>query len=294
MIKRTAATLTTLAAALLLAACQQQVANNGTAPAASGAAPAPSASGAAASSAPVAAPAGLETEDKQVSYLIGYSAAIQSNLAEMKKFGFDIDPQIVMQAMQDQMDGKEARISPEMAGQIEQSVSARIQSVITKRGEEAKAAGEKFLSENKSKEGVKTTESGLQYKVNKEGTGAQAAKGDMLEVEYEGRLVDGTVFDGTKQHPGGRPFSVPLVDDAVIKGWIEGLQLMKEGGEYTLYIPADLAYGAVPQGSKIPANSALVFDVKVLKVEKEGAKKAMEQAMKGAATAKQPDVKGKK
>ena len=87
------------------------------------------------------------------------------------------------------------------------------------------------------------------------------------------------MFDGNK---GGQDFAVPVIDGAVIQGWIEGLQLMKEGGEYTLYIPAKLAYGEQSPSPKIPANSVLVFDIKVKKVEKDGAKKMMQQAQQAA------------
>ena len=117
---------------------------------------------------------------------------------------------------------------------------------------------------------MQTTASGLQYSVKKEGTGAAIAKGDLASVEYEGRLTNGEVFDSNK---GGKDFDVPVVDNTVIKGWIEGLQLMKQGGEYTLYIPADLAYGNASPSPKIPAGSVLVFDIKVNAVRKgEGAK----------------------
>ena len=92
-------------------------------------------------------------------------------------------------------------------------------------------------------------------------------------MEYEGRLTNGEVFDTNK---GQDAFAVPLVDNTVIQGWIEGLQLMKEGGEYTLYIPANLAYGERAPSPKIPANSVLVFDIKVNKVEKGAAKKLLQ------------------
>ena len=265
-----------LAAVFALAACQQQVQNN----AASGAAaPAPAASGASGASgaAPAAsgaaAPAGLDTEAKQVSYLIGYELGKSPVVAELKSNGVEIDTKVLAEAIAESLDGKPSKISEQQAQQLSESLSKKAAEVAEKKAGEAKAAGEKFLEENKGKEGVKTTASGLQYKVNKEGSGAQAAKGDVVSVEYEGRLTNGEVFDTNK---GQDAFAVPLVDNTVIQGWIEGLQLMKEGGEYTLYIPANLAYGERAPSPKIPANSVLVFDIKVNKVEKGAAKKLLQ------------------
>jgi FKBP-type peptidyl-prolyl cis-trans isomerase len=123
--------------------------------------------------------------------------------------------------------------------------------------------GEKFLAENKSKEGVKTTASGLQYKVNKEGTGKSPAATDNVLVHYEGKLLDGTVFDSSIKR--GEPISFPL--NRVIPGWTEGLQLMKEGGKSTLYIPSKLAYGASGAGGAIGPNETLIFEVELIKVK---------------------------
>ncbi len=267
---------TAIAASLVLAACDPQAGRPaGAAPAAS----TPAASGtahAAASGASSAPVAGLDTDSKKLGYMLGYEFATQIQMGEMKKNGVEIDIDSLMQGMNDQMAGKPTSLPEDQARAVLDGVSKKMQEAALKRASEASAAGEKFLSENKTKEGIKTTESGLQYKVNKEGTGAQIGKGDLASVEYEGRLTDGTVFDGTKLH-GGQAFDVPVIDGAVIAGWIEGLQLMKEGGEYTLYIPAKLAYGERDQ-AKIPANSVLVFDIKVNKVEKDGANKLMQQA----------------
>lgn len=127
-------------------------------------------------------------------------------------------------------------------------------------------AGENFLQKNKTAKGVKTTASGLQYKINHEGHGRHPKANDVVTVTYEGKLVDGTVFDSTKQH-GGQPATFPL--NQVIAGWTEGLQLMKEGSDYTFYIPANLAYGDQDVGDGIiPPNSTLIFNVKLLKIGK--------------------------
>jgi FKBP-type peptidyl-prolyl cis-trans isomerase len=124
-------------------------------------------------------------------------------------------------------------------------------------------AGKAFLAENVTKEGVKTTASGLQYKVLTEGKGKQPAATDKVKVHYEGRLLDGTVFDSSYKR--GEPLSFPL--NGVIEGWIEGLQLMSTGSKFQFYIPQELAYG--PQGNApvIPGGSTLIFDVELLGIE---------------------------
>ncbi|WP_100113688.1 FKBP-type peptidyl-prolyl cis-trans isomerase [Snodgrassella alvi] len=124
-------------------------------------------------------------------------------------------------------------------------------------------AGDEFLAKNKTAPGVKTTASGLQYKINHEGSGKKPKATDMVTVQYEGRLIDGTVFDSTAQR-NNQPATFPL--NGVISGWTEGLQLMSEGSEFTFYIPANLAYGEQSPTSAIPANSVLIFDVKLLKI----------------------------
>ncbi|EMP54100.1 peptidylprolyl isomerase, FKBP-type [Marinobacter santoriniensis NKSG1] len=124
-----------------------------------------------------------------------------------------------------------------------------------------KEAGEAFLAENAKKEGVKTTESGLQYKVIKEGTGAKPAADDTVKVHYTGELLSGKVFDSSRER--GEPVTFTL--NQVIPGWTEGLQLMSEGARYKLYIPSELAYG--PGGNRaIGPNETLVFDVELLAI----------------------------
>lgn len=265
MKKTTLAVLTVLA----LAACSQGTPNtnnnNASGAATSGTTPA-AASGAA------AAPKGLETDVKQISYVFGYEMGGQ--LAEIKKNGGEVDVKVLAEAIQDQLDGKPSKLTPEQSDQAVKKFMEDMKNNVEKKAKEAKEAGEKFLTENKAKEGVKVTDSGLQYKVVKEGTGDSPVLGDGVMVEYTGKLIDGTEFDSTKAH-GGQPFAVPLTGDSVIKGWTEGLQFMKEGGEYTLYIPANLAYGENSPTPKIPANSVLVFDMKVVKIEKGAAKEGL-------------------
>ena len=123
--------------------------------------------------------------------------------------------------------------------------------------------GEKFLAENKTKEGVKTTASGLQYKITREGTGKSPKATDKVTVHYEGKLIDGTIFDSSIQR--GEPATFPL--NGVIRGWTEGFQLFKEGTKATLYIPSDLGYGASGSPPKIGPNATLIFDVELIKVQ---------------------------
>lgn len=257
-----------LTALFALAACNQQANTNKSA--ASGTAAASSAG----SSAAASVPAGLEGTEKQLSYLLGYEISTQLDLAGLKKSGITIDKDALFAAIEDQMAGTPSKMTPEQVQAVMTSVTEKMQAAAAKEAEAAAAAGKQWLEANKSKEGVQTTASGLQYSVKKEGTGAAIAKGDLVSVEYEGRLTNGEVFDSNK---GGKDFDVPVVDNTVIKGWIEGLQLMKQGGEYTLYIPADLAYGNASPSPKIPAGSVLVFDIKVNAVRKGEGTKLVEQ-----------------
>jgi len=122
--------------------------------------------------------------------------------------------------------------------------------------------GKAFLEQNANKEGVITTASGLQYKVLKEGTGKQPRVLDRVTVNYEGRHLNGEVFDSSYQR--GKPATFPL--NRVIKGWTEGVQLMKEGAKYRLYVPYKLGYGDTGAGRKIGPRETLIFDVELIKV----------------------------
>jgi len=123
--------------------------------------------------------------------------------------------------------------------------------------------GQKFLKDNASKEGVKTTASGLQYKITKEGTGKAPKASDTVVVHYKGTLIDGTEFDSSFKR--GEPATFPL--NRVIPGWTEGLQLVKEGGKATLYIPSELAYGKRGAGGTIGPDETLIFEVELVKIQ---------------------------
>lgn len=130
-------------------------------------------------------------------------------------------------------------------------------------GKIKKAEGEKYLAENAKNEGVTTTASGLQYKVLKEGTGKSPKATDNVKCHYEGFLTDGTLFDSSIQR--GEPATFPL--GGVIKGWTEGLQLMKEGGKTRFFIPYNLAYGEAGAAGSIPPYATLIFDVELIEVK---------------------------
>lgn len=132
-----------------------------------------------------------------------------------------------------------------------------------KAGEVNAKAGKEYLANNAKEEGVKVTESGLQYLVVKEGNGKKPGPNDVVTVHYTGRLIDGTVFDSSVERGEPATFAV----GQVISGWVEGLQLMSEGSAYRLFIPSELAYGEHGTGP-IQPNSTLIFDVQLLKVGK--------------------------
>lgn len=173
----------------------------------------------------------------------------------------NLDKEAFNEAVAAAFDGKETKISAEEAQKL---IQEYLQELTSKKEAQIKAVGEKFLAENGKKENVITTASGLQYMVEKEGTGAQPAATDEVTVHYTGKLLDGTVFDSSVSR--GEPATFPL--NRVFPGWTEGVQLMKEGGKYTFFIPSDLAYG--PQGvpNAIPPHSTLIFDVELIKVIK--------------------------
>lgn len=125
-----------------------------------------------------------------------------------------------------------------------------------------KAAGEKFLAENAKKQGIVALPSGLQYEVIKEGNGKKPSATDRVQCHYEGTLIDGTVFDSSIKRGEPAVFGV----NQVIRGWVEALQLMKEGAKWRLYIPYNMAYGENGAGEMIPPYSALIFDVELIKV----------------------------
>jgi FKBP-type peptidyl-prolyl cis-trans isomerase len=199
----------------------------------------------------------LNNDRDSVSYTIGNS--IGQSLA---KDGLtQLNEDIMIKAMRQAIQGTESQIDRAKAGKL---IRAYVTNIKKKAGEEAKAAGEKFLAENKAKDGVTTTESGLQYEVITEGNGAKPLATDKVKVAYKGTLIDGTEFDANSET------SFPL--NGVIKGWTEGVQLMSVGSKYRFVIPSELAYGDRQAGAKIKPNSTLVFEIELIDIIKEEAK----------------------
>jgi len=159
--------------------------------------------------------------------------------------------------LEDVLQGKPTKYSPEQANAIIQQF---MEKATQQQFEANKLAGEKFLSENFKKEGVKTTLSGLQYEVIKEGEGNHPSVNSTVTVHYEGTLIDGTVFDSSIKRGTPATFGV----SQVIPGWTEALQLMNKGSKYRLYIPQELAYGAHAPGGSIQPYMALIFDVELI------------------------------
>ena len=191
----------------------------------------------------------------KLSYAWGIAMASQ-----LKGMGVsDLNLEDYCDAVKAVFEGKELAVKPEEAQKLINDYLIDLQEKATKL---AKEAGIKFLEENGKKEGVHTTASGLQYLVEKEGTGKQPKATDNVTVHYTGRLLDGKVFDSSVSR--GEPATFPL--NRVIPGWTEGLQLMKEGAKYVFFIPSDLAYGAQGAGRDIPPHSTLIFEVELIKV----------------------------
>ena len=192
---------------------------------------------------------------------VSYSICLNIGF-NLKKQNVSINPDTFVLGLKDALAGK-----PQMTEeQVKETMTAFEKEMIDKQkaaGVKNGADGEKFLAENKKKEGVKTTASGLQYKVVKEGSGAQPKETDTVIANYRGTLIDGTEFDSSYKR--GQPATFPV--SGVIKGWTEALQMMKVGSKFQLFIPATLAYGERAIGADIGPNSTLIFEVELLDVK---------------------------
>jgi FKBP-type peptidyl-prolyl cis-trans isomerase len=199
----------------------------------------------------------------KVSYAIGQQVA-----ENIQRNGLEIDIDALVKGIHDAMAGAKPAYTPV---ELTQAQNFYRQEMMTKLAAKTKAVGEKnkkegdaYLAANKAKPNVKTTPSGLQYRVIKEGTGKTPKLSDTVTANYRGTLIDGTEFDSSDKHGGPQSFAVR----GVIRGWIEALQGMKEGSKWELVIPSDLAYG--PEGNRdIPSNAVLLFDIELLKIQTE-------------------------
>lgn len=273
MIKRAIALGCTLGLALALATAQSST--TGTTkkapagqttkpPAKAGTAAKPAAKPAAKADAPVA----LTTDKQKMSYALGMS--LGSNLRAQT---VDVDPDVMLQGIKDAIAGtKMAMTEDEMKAAINKlQADLRVKQEAKRKemeearklaGEANKKEGEAFLAANKSKPGVVTLPSGLQYKIITEGTGPKPAATDRVVCNYRGTLVNGTEFDASEKH--GGPATFPVT--GVIKAWTEALQLMPVGSKWQLFIPSELGYGERGAGGDIGPNAVLIFDVELVSI----------------------------
>jgi FKBP-type peptidyl-prolyl cis-trans isomerase FklB len=198
-----------------------------------------------------------DLKDK-VSYSIGLDLGFN-----FKKQNLELNPDALLAGVKDALGGKQPLLSESEVKETMTALTKQLEEKQKALAEQNVKDGEKFLAANKTKEGVKTTASGLQYKVIKEGTGPQPKVTDSVVAHYRGTLINGTEFDSSYKR--GQPATFPL--SGVIKGWTEGLQLMKVGSKYQLFIPANLAYGDRAMGADIAPNSTLIFEIELVGIQ---------------------------
>lgn len=204
----------------------------------------------------------LKDQKDKVSYSIGMNIG-----GSIKQQPFEVNPDLVAAGLKDVLKGNkplltEAEVEAVLKA-FQQEMMAKQQVESLKKGAENQKIGETFLAANKKKEGVKTTASGLQYKVVKTGTGPVPKATDTVSTHYRGTFLDGKEFDSSYKR--NEPATFPV--NGVIKGWTEALQLMPVGSKWQLFIPSELAYG--PSGRQgIPPSSTLIFDIELLGIEK--------------------------
>jgi FKBP-type peptidyl-prolyl cis-trans isomerase FklB len=201
----------------------------------------------------------LATSDDSVSYILGYKMG-----ENLKQQSVPVKPDLIFRGLKEGMAGSAAMFSDSVMQSTMMAFQVRMMGIQRQKdstaGLENKKDGEKFLADNKGKDGVKTTPSGLQYKVVTEGTGPRPSKTSTVTVHYKGTLLDGKEFDSSYKR--GQPATFPL--NQVIPGWTEGVGMMNAGSKYEFWIPGELAYG--PQGSPptIPPNATLHFEVELI------------------------------
>jgi len=204
----------------------------------------------------------LKTPQEKLSYGIG--ADLGRNL---KRLGIDVNPELIRKGIADGLSDGKLQMSDEEIGAALQGLQAQIQrkaaQAASVAGEENKKTGEAFLAQNKSKEGVVSLPSGLQYKILKAGDGKKPTEADTVECNYRGTLVNGTEFDSSYRR--GQPATFGVTQ--VIPGWKEALQLMPVGSKWQLFVPPELAYGERGAGREIGPNATLIFEVELLAIK---------------------------
>ncbi len=208
------------------------------------------------------APLVLKTQKDKVSYAIGMNFG-----KSLQRQSVDVDPAILQRGLKDALAGGKLLMTDDEAKaaltQLQADMRKQQEAKAQEAGEENREKGEAFLTANKTREGVTTLPSGLQYKVITQGTGPKPTAGDSVVCNYRGTLIDGTEFDSSYKR--GQPATFPV--SGVIKGWTEALQLMPVGSKWQLVIPPDLAYGARGAGADIGPNSTLIFEVELVSIQ---------------------------
>ena len=204
----------------------------------------------------------MKVDLDKVSYVLGQSIG-----GDFRRKGFEINAEVFAESFTAAFNGEEPnmRVSEmqHIMQNFQRAMQDKQQAEQMAAGKKNIEAGEAFLKENGAKEDVVTTESGLQYKVITQGEGKKPSATDTVETHYEGKTLDGRIFDSSYQR--GQTTTFPL--NGVIKGWTEALQLMPEGSKYELYIPSELAYGATGSGATIEPYSTLIFTVELIAVK---------------------------
>jgi len=221
--------------------------------------PADSKTGTAAAKSETPSPFG--TQKDKSSYALGMNIA-----ASLKRQPFELNPDILAQGLKDGMAGKTLITEDEARAtlmQLQAQVQSKQEEKMKLATENNKKEGEAFLATNKTKEGVVTLPSGLQYKILKAGTGPKPTASDTVVCNYKGTLINGTEFDSSYKR--GEPATFPV--SGVIKGWTEALQLMPVGSKWQLFIPSDMAYGTRGAGADIGPNATLIFEVELLSIQ---------------------------
>jgi FKBP-type peptidyl-prolyl cis-trans isomerase FklB len=229
----------------------------------------------------------LESQRDKVSYTIG---VISGN--SLKQQSLDVDPDIMVKGIKDSLSGGKTLLTDQEMREVmtafQKEMTIQQSEKRNALAEKNKKEGEAFLAENKTKEGVKTLPSGLQYKVVEEGTGKNPKATDGVVAHYRGTRIDGTEFDSSYQR--NEPATFKL--DQVIKGWTEALVLMKEGAKWQIFIPSNLAYGENGAGP-IEPNATLVFDVELIKIFSDPAVPAQTKKPEAKSSAKPGDKPSK-
>ncbi len=207
-------------------------------------------------------PPPVQSEQQKISYSLGYNIGYDFSQKQL-----DIDPEMLVRGMKDALAGGKTALSEEEMRQammdLQKTMMAKQQQQVEQLASGNEEAGRAFLAENRQKDGVKTTISGLQYKVINKGTGKKPSRDSTVTVHYRGRLLDGTEFDSSYKRDKPATFQV----GGVIPGWTEALQLMREGAKWQLFVPAKLAYGERGAGQMIGPNATLIFDVELISVD---------------------------